>query len=145
MFTLHEAIVGPKFVTPMLHFKAEETVTATFAVTTDPVRWTTLLTEFANHFARFDGLTQFGEAAVKHLPIIADSPLNHAAWDAWVVAWESAQASLPEDARDQLDIPLRLLRTGVAWLKTKEDGKLLTLAREERSILRQALNLPPEK
>lgn len=145
LFTLHEAIVGPKFVTPMLHFKAEETVTATFAVTTDPVRWTTLLTEFANHFARFDGLTQFGEAAVKHLPIIADSPLNHAAWDAWVVAWESAQASLPEDARDQLDIPLRLLRTGVSWLKTKEEGQLLTLAREERSILRQALNLPPEK
>jgi tetratricopeptide (TPR) repeat protein len=145
LFTLHEAIVGPKFVTPMLHFKAEETVTATFAVTTDPVRWTTLLTEFANHFARFDGLTQFGEAAVKHLPIIADSPLNHAAWDAWVSAWESAQASLPEDDRDQLDIPLRLLRTGVSWLKTKEEGQLLTLAREERSILRQALNLPPEK
>ena len=145
LYTLPEETVAREIVTPRLHFKAEETVTATFAVTTDPVRWTTLLTEFANHFARFDGLTQFGEAAVKHLPIIADSPLNHAAWDAWVVAWESAQASLPEDARDQLDIPLRLLRTGVTWLKTKEEGQLLTLAREERSILRQALNLPPEK
>lgn len=138
-------IATSEIVTSKLHFMAEEVVAATFAVTTDPIRWRTLLTGFASHFARFDGLTQFGEAAVKHLPTLADSPLNHAAWDAWVSAWESAQASLPEDDRDQLDIPLRLLRTGVAWLKTKEDGKLLTLPREERSILRQALNLPAEK
>jgi hypothetical protein len=52
---------------------------------------------------------------------------------------------LPEKDRDQLDIPLRLLRTGIAWLKTKDEGQLLTLPREERRLLREALKLPPEK
>lgn len=131
--------------TPRLHFKAEQVVTSAFAVTTDATRWTSLLTEFAGHFARFEGLTQLGEAAVKHLPTIAASPLNHPAWDAWVGAWESAQAALPEKERDKLDIPLRLLRTGISWLKTKDEGQLLTLPREERRILREALKLPPEK
>mgnify|MGYP000901282583 CR=1 FL=1 len=145
LFTLGDERIVRDTLESRLRFKATESVTATFSVTTDPARWTQLVTEFASHFARFNGLTQFGEAAVKHLPSLAESPLNHSAWDAWVAAWESAQASLPEHERDQLDIPLRLLRTGVAWLKTKEDGQLLTLPREERRILRQALNLPPEK
>jgi tetratricopeptide (TPR) repeat protein len=127
-----------------LQLDARNTITAIFAVTTDANRWTNLLTEFAAHFARFNGLTQLGEAAVKHLPTIATSPLNHIAWDAWVTAWDAARAALPEKDRDQLDIPLRLLRTGIAWLKDKNDAHLLTLPREERRLLREALNLPPE-
>lgn len=129
---------------PSFLFRASQVVTAAFAVTTDATRWTRILTEFAGHFARFGGLTQLGEAAVKHLPILAASPLNHAAWDGWAGAWEAARAALPGQDRDQLDIPLRLLRAGIAWLKTKDDAQLLTLPREERRLLREALNLPDQ-
>lgn len=128
-----------------IHFKAREVVNAAFSVTTDATRWSSILTEFAGHFARFDGLTQLGEAAVKHLPTLAASPLNHAAWDAWADAWESARDALPEEDRDQLDIPLRLLRAGIAWLKTEDEAHLLSLRREERRILREALGLSPEQ
>jgi tetratricopeptide (TPR) repeat protein len=145
LFTLPDEKAAREVLVPRLHFKANDTVTAILDVTTDAARWTRLLTEFAGHFTRFGGLTQLGEAAVKHLPAIAASPLNHAAWDAWVGAWEAARAALPEKDRDQLDIPLRLLRTGIAWLKTKDEGQLLTLPREERRLLREALKLPPEK
>ncbi len=145
VFTLPDEQVVRDILTPRLHFTARIIVTATFAVTTEAVRWTRLLTEFVGHIARFGGLTQLGDAVVKHLPILATSPLNHAAWDAWVTAWESARAALPEQHQDQLDIPLRLLRTGIAWLKTKDDGHLLTLIREERRLLREVLELPPEQ
>ena len=144
LFSLSDEKAARDVLSPRLHLKARDLVTAIFAVTTDPTRWTSLLTDFASHFARFNGLTQLGEAAVKHLPTIAASPLNHAAWDAWVKAWEIAQASLPEKDRDQLDIPLRLLRAGIAWLKDPHDCHLLALPREERRLLREALNLPTE-
>lgn len=121
---------------------AKAIIAAIFAVTT---RWTQLLSEFTGHFARFGALTQLGETAVRHLPKIAASPLNHAAWDAWVGAWEAAQAALPESDRATLDIPLRLLRTGVAWLKTKDEAHLLSLLSEERRLLREALGLAQEE
>jgi len=145
LFTLPDEKIAREVLEPRLHFRASDTVSAIFTVTTDAARWTRLLTEFTAHFARFGGLTELGEAAVKHLPTIATSPLNHSAWDAWVGAWEAARAALPEKNRDQLDIPLRLLRTGIAWLKSKDEGQLLTLPREERRLLREALKLPPEK
>jgi tetratricopeptide (TPR) repeat protein len=145
LFTLPDERASRERLSPGLHKEAQEVVTAVFAGTTDPARWVQLLTEFTGHFARFGGLTGLGEAAVKHLPTIGTSPLNHAAWDAWADAWESARAALPAEHRDQLDIPLRLLRAGIAWLKSKDDAHLLTLPREERRILREALELPAER
>ena len=145
LFTLSDEEAAREVLSPRLHLWSLDVVVAIFAVTTDATRWTSLLTEFTSHFARFDGLTQLGEAAVKHLPTIAGSPLNHSAWDAWVAAWEAAQAALPEKERDKLDIPLRLLRTGIAWLKKNDHAHLLTLPREERRLLREALGLDPEK
>lgn len=151
LLTLSDESAVRETLVPRLHHKASEVVHAAFAVTTDASRWTRLLTDFAGHFTRFGGLTQLGEAAVKHLPTLAASPLNHAAWDAWLGAWEAARAALPKKdqnqrpVRDQLDIPLRLLRAGIAWLKTKDDAHLLTLPREERRLLREALGLPAEK
>jgi len=141
LFGLSDEKVVREALAPRLHHKAREIVTAAFASTTDAGGWTALLTEFARHFARFGGLTQWGEAAVKHLPTLAESPLNHAAWDAWGNAWEAARLALPEENRDQLDIPLRLLRAGIAWLQTKDDVHLLRLPSEERRLLREALRL----
>jgi len=145
LFTLSDEKAAQDAMADRFHHLARKVVTAVFAGTTDPARWVQLLTEFTGHFARFGGLTGLGEAAVKHLPAIGTSPLNHAAWDAWANAWESARAALPPEHRDQLDIPLRLLRAGIAWLKSKDDAHLLTLPREERRILREALELPAEK
>ena len=145
LFMLLDERASREILSPGLYKEAREVVTSVFAGTTDPARWVQLLTQFTGHFARFGGLTGLGEAAVQHLPEIDISPLNHAAWDAWSNAWESARAALPPEHRDQLDIPLRLLRAGIAWLKSKEDAHLLTLPREERRILREALELPAEK
>lgn len=116
-----------------------------FALTTDPYRWTEQLTLFVGLFDRHDALGHLGDEVVRHLPNLAESPLNHAAWDAWADAWEAAQAALPAERQDRLEIALRLLRTGIAYLKTNDEGRLLTLASEERRILREALKLPPEK
>jgi tetratricopeptide (TPR) repeat protein len=145
LFMLLDERASREILSPGLYKEAREVVTSVFAGTTDPARWVQLLTQFTGHFARFGGLTGLGEAAVQHLPDIGTSPLNHAAWDAWSNAWESARAALPPEHRDQLDIPLRLLRAGIAWLKSKDDAHLLTLPREERRILREALELPAEK
>jgi len=145
LFTLSDEKATQEALSGQFHHQARRVVTSVFAGTTDPARWVQLLTQFTGHFARFGGLTGLGEAAVKHLPAIGTSPLNHAAWDAWANAWESARAALPSEHRDQLDIPLRLLRAGIAWLKSKDDAHLLTLPREERRILREALELPAER
>lgn len=141
LFGFPDEEVAREVLPPLLHHKVKETVSAVFALTTDAARWTALLTQFAGHFARFGGLTQLGEAAVKHLPTLAECPLNHAAWDAWADAWDAARLTLPEENRDQLDIPLRLLRAGIAWLKTKDDVYLLSVPSEERRLLREALRL----
>ncbi len=145
LFRLPDQQIVRDTVAPRLHHKANDFTTAAFASTTDAIRWTALLTEFTGHFARFGGLAQLGEAAVKHLPTLAASPLNHAAWDAWADAWDAARTALPGADRDQLDIPLRLLRAGIAWLKTKDVAHLLTLPSEERRLLREALGLSSEK
>ena len=125
--------------------KAREIVGVIFSHTTDAQQWVEQLTIFMGHFARFEGLSQLGDALVRHLPEVAKSALNHAAWDAWADAWETARGTLAVGEQEHLEIPLRLLRTGIAYLKTNDEGRLLALPREERRILREALGLPQEK
>jgi hypothetical protein len=43
-----------------------------------------------------------------------------------------------------MQIPLRLLHAGIDYLKTKNEGALLSLSKEERSIAREAFGLPVE-
>jgi tetratricopeptide (TPR) repeat protein len=124
---------------------ADTIVAKVFLTTTDSCRWTEHLTRFVGLFDRHKGLGQLGDALVRYLPSLAASPLNHAAWDAWVDAWETARASLPAERQDRLEIALRLIRTGIAYLKTADEGRLLSLVSEERRILREALKLPPER
>jgi tetratricopeptide (TPR) repeat protein len=124
---------------------ADTIVAKVFLTTTDSRRWTEHLTRFVGLFDRHDGLGQLGDAVVRQLPSLAGSPLNHAAWDAWADAWETARAALPAERQDRLEIALRLVRTGIAYLKTTDEGRLLSLVSEERRILREALKLPPER
>ncbi|MES2505571.1 MAG: hypothetical protein V4599_02640 [Verrucomicrobiota bacterium] len=123
---------------------AERAVSLIFAHTTDPQRWLACIIELLPHFSRFNSLSQLGEALVQHLPKLAESLLNHAAYDAWCDAWNHGCMALRQGEQDYLEIPLRMLGAGIEYLKTKDETKLLILASEERKLLRQALKLPPE-
>ncbi len=120
-------------------------VEAIFGHTTETPQWSIKITGFFDHVVRCKVLVQVGEALIQHLPKLAASPLNHAAYDTWADAWASASETLAFEDRQRLEIPLRLLRTGIAYLKNKDEGRLLVLPSEERKILREALKLPPER
>ncbi len=80
-----------------------------------------------------------GQVLVYHLRPLADSHLNSTGLDQWAAGWVAAGAGHAE-----LEVPLRLLLNGIAWIKTKDESSLLSLAKEERRIVREALGLPPE-
>jgi tetratricopeptide (TPR) repeat protein len=101
--------------------------------------WRPRVTEITRLFALHNSLPVLGNDLVRGLPELSKANLNETGLDAWVAVWHEVGA--PHDA---LTVPLRLLQTGVAFLKTKDEGVLFELPKEERSILRQALNLPPE-
>lgn len=142
-----EAVSGAATPDRLTHI-TQAVVNALFSHTADPQQWAAKITEFLGHFTRYDGLPQLGDALVQHLPTLEKSPLNHAAWDAWVDSWETSWASvrpgLELKDRDRLELPLRLLRTGIDYLKTTQEIRLLALPMEERSLLRKALGLPKE-
>ena len=60
--------------------------------------------------------------------------------DQWLAAWESI-ADVPK--AQEFALPLRLLRVGIAFLKTggTDHSVLLTLTKPERKILQQALGM----
>jgi len=62
--------------------------------------------------------------------------------DQWLAGWVNAT---PEGKG--MELPLRLLRVGIAYLKTKprDETVLLGLPKEERALVRQALGLPAEQ
>ena len=107
--------------------------------------WSPLIVEFLSHFARHGILDPLGVALVQHLPWVGSSPLNHAAFDAWVDAWSAGVMTLDSKDQHRMEIPLRLLRTGISFLKNRDEGTLLALNVEERRILRRALELPDDR
>jgi tetratricopeptide (TPR) repeat protein/DNA-binding transcriptional ArsR family regulator len=96
-----------------------------------------LFSRYAQHAA----VAVLGEALVKHLGAVF---MHGAPWpasdnlDQWLKAWEHASGDSPESR-----LPLRLLRTGIDFIKSggKDHGILLSLTATERLILRQALGL----
>ncbi len=58
--------------------------------------------------------------------------------DQWLAAWAAVAGDVAE-----FKLPMRLLRTGIAFIKAggNDHGVLLSLTSIERSILRQALGL----
>jgi tetratricopeptide (TPR) repeat protein len=78
-------------------------------------------------------------ALVRHLEKLKNEDLNHSALDLWVADWESVVVE-----NEEMHVGIRMLQAGVAWIKTKDDGALLDLVKEERSIVRQALGLKDE-
>jgi len=93
-------------------------------------------------YAECKCLPHLGDALVRHLARLAQSPLNNAGLDQWRAAWEFAASRYRE-----MCIPLRLLKVGIAYLKTqpRDETVLLELPKEERLLVREALGLPIER
>jgi hypothetical protein len=72
---------------------------------------------------------------------LAGSTLNQAGLDEWLAGWASAASG-----HEVMQFPLRLLCAGIDYIKTepRDEGVLLQLPQEERALVRQALELPPE-
>lgn len=119
-------------------------VASIFSHSIDSSKWKQQVAVFLPGLAEFGLITGLGESLVRHLDTVAQSPLNEQASAAWSDVWISECTKLKPEDQAKMEIPLRLLRTGIAYLKTKDDGSLLVLPIEERKILRDALKLPPE-
>lgn len=123
---------------------SERVIVSIFEHIQAPTGWGGIIEEFLGHFSAQRIIAELGDALIEHLPSLAASSLNHVAYDAWADAWTAAADSLKPEDRQQLEIPLRLLRAGIDYYKTKDEGVLLSLPSEERKILRQVLKLDPE-
>lgn len=90
-------------------------------------------------FADQKALAYVGDSLVRHLSRLATSPISGDGLKQWLAHWESAASAF-----ESMRFPLRLLRVGIDYLTSqpKDEGKLLQLPEEERSLLRQALSLP---
>lgn len=81
-------------------------------------------------------LTDLGRALVKYLGNLRSKDLNTVVLDRWTTSWERLCSEIPE-----MQIPLRMLRAGIEFIKTQEEGALLELVKEERIVVRQALGM----
>jgi tetratricopeptide (TPR) repeat protein/energy-coupling factor transporter ATP-binding protein EcfA2 len=117
-------------------------VGAVFRHIGSPLIWQARLATLAGVCAEHGCIANLGDAFVRHLAKLANSPLSSAGLDQWLNGWESETSRHPA-----MQLPLRLVRTGIAYLKTqpREETVLLQLPKEERTLVRQALGLPNEQ
>jgi len=106
-----------------------------------PTVWRPRVRQLVELYAKRERLTDLANGLVQHLSELKDSPLNRAGLDAWVDEWTGAAASYPA-----MHLALRLLRVGIEYIASgkNDEGILLQLPQEERSLLRQALQLSPD-
>jgi tetratricopeptide (TPR) repeat protein len=95
--------------------------------------------EIVKLLADHDALAYLGGALVRYLPELEASPIGGAGLKRWF-----AQIEASTGQHEAMRLPLRLLRVGIDYLTSqpRDEGKLLQLPEEERSLLRQALSLP---
>jgi len=90
-------------------------------------------------YAKKEVLPNLGDSLVRNLSSLKESLLSAEGMDHWLACWEKEASEFLT-----LQLPVRLLATGIAYLKDKDEGTLLELPKEERALVRQALGLPPE-
>jgi tetratricopeptide (TPR) repeat protein len=117
-------------------------VGAVFRHIGSPLIWQARLATLYGLCAEHDCIANLGDAFVRHLAKLADSPLSSAGFDQWLSGWKSETSRHPV-----MQLPLRLVRTGIAYLKTqpRDETVLLQLPKEERTLVRQALGLPNQQ
>ena len=118
---------------------AEAAIAAVFRQVTRPEVWLERAGELVALYDRHATLPALGAALVRHLGIVQTSATGAEGLKGWVDGWTVAGAGAAE-----LEIPLRLLRVGVEFLSARDEGVLLQVASEERSLVREALGLDPE-
>ena len=81
-------------------------------------------------------LTHLGEGLIQSLGQMNVERLSLRALDEWRDIWLEAGSKYPE-----MELPLRIFRVGIEYLKTKDERVMLDLITTERRILRQAVGL----
>jgi tetratricopeptide (TPR) repeat protein len=107
-----------------------------------PDVWRARVVETTALYAKHGCLNYLGNALVWNLSALKQSVLKNEGLEEWLACWESAAAQNAE-----LQLPVRLLRSGIAYLKTRprNEAILLDLPSEERRVVREALGLPAEQ
>lgn len=104
-----------------------------------PKRHEVRVKDIVEIFASHRAMNYLGDALVRHVSDLAASPIRGEVLQQWLAHWESAAGE-----HEAMRLPVRLLRVGIDYLASqpRDEGKLLQLPEEERSLLRQALSLP---
>ena len=128
--------------TPPQTHDASDLIGAIFSASLDPALRKQRIAEFVRLYVDHEPLTAIlGAGLVKHLGSLyqADAALPSADnLDLWLSAWEEVSQGV-----DKLQVPMRIFRTGAAFLKTggEDQSILLDLTENERSILQQAFGM----
>jgi DNA polymerase III delta prime subunit len=127
---------GGEFKNLVMSSLSDGSISMAFKLTDD---WPRAVKQIVEGQPNANRLSHLGDALVRHLKTLSTSLLNAEGLDRWVAAW--AQCDKPE-----LRLPIRLLKAGVDYLKSqpKDETVFYQLPAEERSLVRQALGLPPE-
>lgn len=86
-------------------------------------------------YARFDALAELGSGLVAMISLLLLPDVEQAEADTWLAEWIAAPA------REELDIPRRVLAAAVAWKRDRDRRHLLELPLEQREILIEMLPL----
>jgi tetratricopeptide (TPR) repeat protein len=141
MERLEEFLGNPEKARAVVARVSEGVVYAIFSQIGSPNVWQARVVQALALYKKYGLLDYLGGALVQHLGRLKESPLGPAGFDQWVSGWEGPASSEPA-----MQFPLRLLRAGIAYLKTqpRDEGVLLQLPSEERSLVRAALGLAEE-
>jgi tetratricopeptide (TPR) repeat protein len=90
-------------------------------------------------YARHAMLGSLGDGLIRSLNALRSSGLDATGYQAWRSVWQDAS-----EGQSALVVPMRLFSVGIEWLSTRNARTLLRLPKEERTILRQTLQLTLE-
>jgi tetratricopeptide (TPR) repeat protein len=102
--------------------------------------WTKVVPSLVKIFEKHGALSQLGAGLVKSLSDLRNSFLNEEGLNSWKQIWKETAPDRPE-----LLIPFRIFSTGITYIINSDEAILLQLSREEREVLREALQLDTPK
>jgi tetratricopeptide (TPR) repeat protein len=137
---IEESEVIPDTLSRYPSMVAEGLIKAAFGIARKGEDWTRKLRPVIQKLGAHGSFEEIGQGLIKHLDTLRQNSSEFNIHNEWVTSWEQLTRN-----HEEMTIPLRMLRAGVEWIKTKDEGSLLTLVKEERSIVRQALGLPEEE
>ncbi len=132
---------GPEKPAPVIAQVSEALIQAIFSQFGSPDVWPARVAQAFALYREHNALVYLGGALVQHLARLRESALNNSGLDQWFARWKTVISG-----NDVMEFPLRLFRTGIAYLKTqpRDEGVLLQLPVEERNLVRLALGLAKE-